>query len=98
MGSDGVLILIFGYGFWVGYDFLLWIYNGVDFDWLDFGWILDFAWLLWILDSDWLVWVGVVVVWWWRGGGDCGGLCLVVMGHCGSVIVMFFFAHCVGLI
>ena len=66
---DGVLILIliFCYGFWAGFDFLLWISDILDSNfgfrfvglWLDFGLRLVG---LWILDSYLLVWVGVVVI------------------------------------
>ena len=69
---DGVLILIFCYGF---------LFFG--FGWLDFGIPIGFG-----LDSDGLVWVGMVgmvVVWWWRGG-DCSRSCLVVVGHCGGFV------------
>ena len=69
---DGVLILIFCYGF---------LFFG--FGWLEFGIPIGFG-----LDSYWLVWVGMVgmvVVWCWRGG-DCSRLCLVVVGHCGGFV------------
>ena len=75
LGSDGVFILIFCYGF---------LFFG--FKWLDFGFRLIGLWIPmgFGLDSDWLIWVDVVV-WWWRGG-DCGGSCLVVVGHCGGFV------------
>ena len=48
---------------------LLWIFDGVDSDWLDFGWILDSAWL----DFGFWTQIGSFgLVWWWCGG-DCGG-------------------------
>ena len=39
MGSNGVSDGVGSNGV------LLWIFDGVDSDWLDFGWILDSAWL-----------------------------------------------------
>ena len=60
--SDGVLILIFCYGFLIG--------------WILIGWTLVGFWIqiCWILDLDWLVWVGVIVVVWWVVFGHCGSV------------------------
>ena len=63
MGSNGVSDGVGSNGV------LLWIFDGVDFDWLDFGWILDSAWL----DFGFWTQIGSFgLVWWWCGG-DCGG-------------------------
>ena len=56
--------------------------------WIPIGWTLDF-------DRVW-VGFGLVGLGWCSGLG--GGSCLVVVGPDGSALVMFFFAHCVGLI
>ena len=95
-------------------DFCFLDSNGwiLDSDWLDFGFRWDLGWiqidwfgLTWwcgggvavtVVGHVWSSWV-IVVGLFGRRWSLCW-VCLVVVGPGGSVLIRFFFAHCIGLI